>query len=126
MRDVIQWLGETAAEQGASVTIGEDQPAGACIRDIEHGPIVWGTVVQARLTRDLLCALPEGAFLVCNAAPGEVPVPLGKLGGFGARAQQWQNAKLAGLDGTMCRVFWSDEDYDAFCGSASTAVLETW
>jgi hypothetical protein len=126
LREVFQWLAETAAEQGASVTVGEDQPAGACIHDIEDAPIAWGTVVHARLTRDLLCNLPEGAFLVCNVAPCEVPVPLGRLGPYASRAEQWQRARTAGLDGTLSRVFWTEEDFRAFCDGISAQPVEAW
>lgn len=115
---VFQWLGETAAEQGAQVEIGADQEAGPRIRGLTDGAIPWGTVVHARLTRELLCALPERAYVVCNATPGEVAVALGRLGPFVTRAQQWQKARAAGLDGTMCRVFWSEEDFAAFVDEA--------
>ena len=122
LQEIFQWLAESAAEQGAQVEIGADQGAGPCIRDIGDGPIAWGTVVQARLTRDLLCGLPEGAFVVCNTGGCESPVALGRLGPFATRAQQWQNARLAGLDGTLARVFWSEEDFAAFCGSAAACA----
>ena len=77
LQQVCQWLAESAAEQGAEVEIGADQEAGPRIRDFDDAPIPWGTVVHARLTRELLCALPEGAFVVCNASPGELAVALG-------------------------------------------------
>ena len=118
LQQVFQWLGETAAEQGATVEIGADQEAGPPIRDFADAPIPWGTVVHARLTRELLCALPEGAYVVCNATPGEVAVALGRLGPFVTRARQWQNARAAGLDRTMCRVFWSEEAFNAYVHDA--------
>ena len=126
LQRVFQWLAETAAEQGAHVEIGPDQEAGPTIRDFGDAPIPWGTVVHARLTRELLCALPEGAFVVSNVSPGEVAVALGRLGPFVTRAQQWQNARLAGLDGTMCRVFWSEDEVDAYFDGAVPAPAAAW
>ena len=126
LREIVQWLAESAAEQGATVSIGADQEAGPYIRDINEGPIAWGTVVHARLTRDLLCALPEGAWVVCNTSAGELAVGLGRLGPFASRATQWQNARVAGLDGTMCRVFWSQADFDDFVHGDSATLLEPW
>ncbi|HEX8280215.1 MAG TPA: hypothetical protein VF551_02465 [Chthoniobacterales bacterium] len=114
VQDLFLWLGESAAEQGASITIGQDQESGPCIRDIEDGPIPWGTVLHARLTRDLLCALPEGAFVASDRA-----CSIGRLGPSHVRAQQWQRAQLAGLDGAMFRVLWSEEDFQAFCKRSS-------
>lgn len=125
LQHVFQWLGETAAEQGAQVEIGADQEAGPRIRDFADGAIPWGTVVHARLTRELLCALPEGAYVVCNTTPGEVGVALGRLGPFVTRAPQWQNARVAGLDCTMCRVFWSEEDFEAYVDGAAAAPHAT-
>ena len=126
LQEIFQWLAESAAEQGASVEIGGDQDAGPRIRDFTDAPVPWGTVLQARLTRPLLCALPEGAFVVCNAAPGEVAIALGRLGSFETRAQEWQKAKLAGLDGTLCRVCWSEDDFDAYFEAAAAAHAHVW
>ena len=125
LEQVFQWLAETAAEQGAQIEIGADQVAGPRIRDFGDTQIPWGTVVHARLTRELLCALPDGAYVVCNVTPGEVAVALGRLGPFVTRAQQWQTARVAGLDRTMCRVFWSEEDFEAYAHGEAAAV-ETW
>ena len=126
LQHVFQWLAESAAEQGAQIEIGADEEAGPRIRDFGDAQIPWGTVVHARLTRELLCALPEGAFVVCNVTPGEVAVALGRLGPFVTRALAWQKARVAGLDGTMCRVFWSEDDLDAYFEGAAAASLAAW
>lgn len=123
---VIQWLSETAAEQGAVVEVGADEPAGPPIRDLGEGPIPWGTVVHARLSREMLCALPEGAFVVCNTSPGDGAVALGRLGPFASRAEQWNNARLAGFDRTMSRVFWSEEDMKAYLDAECAAAPAAW
>lgn len=115
-QDILESLATSAAEQGASISIGEDHTPGRCIQALEDAPIPWGTVVQARLTRELLCALPEGAFVAAEGADGS-GASVGRLGPFHVRAQQWKRAQLFGLDGGMCRVFWSENDYHAFVHS---------
>jgi hypothetical protein len=64
----------------------------------------------------LLTALPEGAYLACDSHEDRAG-SIGRLGPFQVRAQQWQRAQLSGMDGGMCRVFWTGDDYEAFVGS---------
>jgi hypothetical protein len=116
MREFLDPLAGNAKENGATSSIFEEQPATAAIGHLHDVPFRWGEVVHARLTRELISALPEGAY-VASVSEEDRPASIGRLGPFHVRAQQWQRAQLAGLDGGLCRVFWSGEDYDAFLNS---------
>ncbi len=122
---LVQPLQAKAIELGATLSYLDEQPA-ARIRDIEDAPITWGTVVHARLTRDLLCALPEGAYVASDSDNADCADSLGRVGPFTVRAEQWQRAQLAGLDGGICRVLWSREDFEAFCQRPATAIRPVW
>jgi hypothetical protein len=113
VEEFLQPFAARAEKSGAKMTLREGEGASPSICALEDAPITWGTVVQARLTRDLLCGLPEGAF-VASSAEEDRAHSVGRLGPFHVRAQQWQRAQLSGLDGAMCRVFWSEADYQAF------------
>ncbi len=99
-----------AKEHGAASSILEEVEAAPVICQLDDSPVLWGTVMHARLTRDLLTSLPEGAYLASEDRTGSI----GRLGPAHVRAQQWQRAQLAGINGGMCRVFWSGDDYEAF------------
>jgi hypothetical protein len=114
--EFLQSFAARAEKSGAKMSMREEETASPSICALEDAPIMWGTVVQARLTRDLLCGLPEGAF-VASASDEDRVHSVGRLGPFHVRAQQWQWAQLSGLDGGMCRVFWSEDDYNAFVRS---------
>lgn len=113
VEEFLQPFSARAEKSGAKMTIRAGEGMSPSICALEDAPIVWGTVVQARLTRDLLCGLPEGAFVAATSHDDRAH-SIGRLGPFHVRAQQWQRAQLAGLDGAMCRVFWSGADYEAF------------
>jgi len=116
MREFLDPLAGNAKENGAVSSIFDEEPAGPPIGHLDDVPFRWGDVVHARLTRDLLSSLPEGAY-VASVSEEDRAASIGRLGPFQVRAQQWQRAQLAGLEGDMCRVFWSGEDYDAFLNS---------
>ncbi|MGZ5019538.1 MAG: hypothetical protein ACXWAV_03855 [Chthoniobacterales bacterium] len=110
MRAFLDPLVADAKEHGAASSILEEIEAAPLICHLDDAAIVWGTVVHARLTRDLLTSLPEGAYVASADRAGSI----GRLGPFSVRAQQWQRAQFAGLEGGMSRVFWSSHDYEAF------------
>lgn len=116
VKEFLQTFAARAERIGAHVSVKEADGEAHSICALEDAPILWGTVVQARLTRDLLCGLPEGAF-VASASEEDRIHSVGRVGPFNCRAQQWQRAQFSGLDGTMCRVFWSEADYNDFVGS---------
>jgi hypothetical protein len=112
-REFLDALMADAKHHGAASSIIEEVEVSSVICQLDDAPILWGTVVHARLTRDLLAALPEGAYVGADSGEDRA-TSVGRLGPFHVRAQQWQRAQLAGLDGGMCRVFWSGDDYEAF------------
>ena len=121
----VDTLAATAPRYGADVAMLDEAPPPA-IYDIERPPIPWGTVIHARLTRELLCALPEGAYVASDSRCSECPSSLGRVGPFSVRAQQWQRAQLAGLDGCICRVFWSQDDFSAYTARNAPQLGSAW
>jgi len=113
LRQLADSLGRSAPRYGASASFSDEEPTDRAY-DIERSPILWGTVIHARLTRELLCALPEGAYVASDSRCSECSSSLGRVGPFSVRAQQWQRAQLAGLDGCVCRVLWSQDDFSAY------------
>lgn len=125
VREFVRSLNETAARRDATIVSLDEQPAHE-VHDREDAPIPWGTVVHARLTRELLCSLPEGAYVASDSHCSECAASLGRVGPFSVRAQQWQRAQLAGLDGCVCRVLWSHDDFMAFCARTTGATGSVW
>ena len=114
LREFVATFVNSATKHGATMSVLEKPQPATLIRDIEDGPIVWGTVIHARLTRRLLCALPEGALVAFNLTAGDRGRFIGRVGSFQTRGEQWKRAQLAGLDGGSCRVLWSEDDCHAF------------
>ncbi|HSH37289.1 MAG TPA: hypothetical protein VK993_00775 [Chthoniobacterales bacterium] len=77
----------------------------------------------SRASRSVRCPKALSSFTPRQRA--KFAVALGRLGPFETRAQQWQNARLAGPDRTMCRVFWSEEDLNAYF-DGTPAHVDTW
>ena len=113
MRAFLDPLLAEADNHGAIGSVVQERNAATPIEHLDDAAFAWGSLVQGRLTRDLLCALPEGAY-VASTSEDDRGESIGRLGPFHMRAHQWQRAHLAGLDGRLCRVFWSERDYDAF------------
>jgi len=98
LREFVATFVNSATKHGATMSVLEKPQPATLIRDIEDGPIVWGTVIHARLTRRLLCALPEGALVAFNLTAGD-------------RAFHWTSrffpdARGAVEKGTACRFRW--------------------
>lgn len=111
-RDLMKCFADEARDLGVAVFLLEDQEPATAICEFDDGPIAWDSVVQARLTRKFLYRLPEGAFLISNGQE-RGGFSVGRVGSMTERAEQWQSAQLAGMEGAMCRVLWAEEDIDA-------------
>lgn len=84
--------------------------------------------MSVKLTKKILLAAPEGAYLVSNCFQGfsttdsifeEI------VASPQARAEQWERVVTAKADQRLCRVFASQRDYQVWLGNVITASVKS-
>ncbi len=103
----------TTAEKAAkSVSLVEQQVEETPLPDIAAGNIPWGTVVRQKLTKKFLGSLPEGAYVASTVYNGTEEALSEKLGPPESRETVWRRAVLAGANNRLCRLVWTDVDFN--------------
>ena len=102
----------TAERTAKSVSVVEQQVEEMPLPDIAAGDIPWGTVVRQKFTKKLLGLLPEGAYVVSTVYNGSEEALSEKLGPPETREAFWRRAVLAGVNNRLCRLVWTDIDFN--------------
>jgi hypothetical protein len=89
---------------------------GSLCRVREAEDLASRTIAEAKLTKGLLMAQPEGAYLASNAwvpvKPGpDAPCWQGHVAPPEGREAQWNQIKAAGSEGRTCNVYERPEDH---------------
>lgn len=105
------YLAAVQKRHGASSVVEQQVPASP-LPDIAAGEIPWGTVLRQKLTKKFLYALPEGACVVSNLYGGDEEIFAERVGPPESREIIWKRAVLAGANNRLCRVVWTQVDFD--------------
>ncbi|MHA3774471.1 hypothetical protein ACXR0O_23350 [Verrucomicrobiota bacterium sgz303538] len=105
------YLATVQKRQGASCVVEQQVPASP-LPDNAAGEIPEGTVFRQKLTKKFLDALPEGACVVSNLCGGDEEIFAERVGPPESRETIWKRAVLAGANNRLCRVVWTQGDFD--------------
>lgn len=113
VRSFVAAIARGAAKQSWDLRIVEKSRPAEPLPLIQGLRIPWGTIVQQRLTRELLQCLPAGAVVVSNLRDRygasvysrEIPAATDGIPAL------WAEAKAARVHGRLCRVLWSRIDW---------------
>ena len=101
-------IGQTAS----SVRVVEKQVEKTPLPNVKAGDIPWGTLIREKLTKKLLKLLPEGAYVVSNLYAGHEEIFAVRLLGKGTRDDLWGRAVRVGANKGLCRLVWTDVDFN--------------
>ena len=98
----------------SSVAVREEQEvAPTPLPAVDTGDVPWGTVLHEKLTKRFLGLLPEGCYVLSNCYGGAEQIFSERIGPPNAREVAWRRAKIAGANGRLCRVVWTETDFNA-------------
>jgi len=104
---------ESMQRHGGTVSWIEQQTRATPLPNIQAGEIPWGTVIRQKLTKRLLKLLPEGAYLVSNLhGSGGEEIFAERLGAAETREAVWCRAQLTGASNRLCRLIWTEVDFN--------------
>ena len=80
--------------------------------DVAAGEIPWETVHRQKLTEKFLRLLPEGVYVTSDLFNGGEEIFSERLGPLETRETTWCRAALAGANNRLCRLFWTEDDFN--------------
>ena len=107
---------ESEQRKGGTISVVEHQAEVTPLPNVQAGDIPWGTVVRQKLTKKLIKLLPEGAYLLSNvysSVTGEEKFSV-QLGNLATREETWRLAVIAGANNRLCRLVWTEIDFNGF------------
>lgn len=108
VRVVLKALTDCCLRSAMTIVFIETQEAAAPIGDSIGAQVPWGTFVRQRLTKRLLYALPEGAYVIeCKTR-----LLAERLGVAEERESVWRRAVASRAAYHVCSVAWSLDQFE--------------
>jgi hypothetical protein len=101
----------SAVENAKSFSVIEQQVDPTPLPNVMAGEIPWGTVMRQKLTKKLLNSCLRALTLFSTATLGE-EIFWEHLGAPETRDTTWKRAVIAGANNQLCRLLWTEEDFN--------------